>query len=65
MQALCNSHLIVHKLTTKELFRSAYMWRFGRDITDQSLTDDTQLFDERGKIPPYIVDYFVHIYGAH
>lgn len=65
MQALCNSHLIVHKLTAKEFFRSAYMWKFGKDISDLSLANDAKVFDERGKVPAYTVDYLVHCYGAH
>lgn len=65
MQALCNSHLIVNKLTAKEFFRSAYMWKFWKDITDTALYEDVKAFDEAGKVPAYATAYLIDVYGAN
>lgn len=64
MQALCQVHMKNNELTPRQFFRSAYMWKFGKDISDLSLTNDTKLFDERGKVPPYVVDYLIQVYGC-
>lgn len=64
MQALAMSHKHVHRLTTHELLRTAYMHRFGKDITCLSLANDAKCFDERGTIPPYLTEYLIHVYGV-
>jgi hypothetical protein len=40
------------------------MWRFGHDITELALCNDTKRYDELGYIPPYIQDYLAHVYGG-
>lgn len=50
MQALVSSHLHIHKLTTKEFFRSAYIHKFGIDCLDVALANDAKRFDEAGYI---------------
>jgi hypothetical protein len=64
MQALCNSHLIVHQLSPRQFFRAAYMWRWNKDIPEQSLEVDVMAFDKYGTVPSYISDYLVHCYGV-
>lgn len=64
MQALVSSHLHIHKLTTKEFFRSAYIHKFGIDCLDVALANDAKRFDEAGYIPPYVVNYIISIYGV-
>lgn len=65
MQALADSHKFVEQLSTRQFIRSAYHWKFGKDISDQALDDDSAAYDERGKVPPYMTDYLLHIYGVH
>lgn len=65
MQALADSHKFVNNLTTKEMLRTAYMWRFNKDITDEALRTDSEAFDNRGKVPPYLTEYMLHVYGTH
>ena len=65
VQALVSSHLHIHRLTTKEFFRSAYIHKFGVDCLDVALANDAKRFDESGFIPPYVVPYIIHIYGVH
>lgn len=64
MQALCNSHIIIHEMSPRQFFRTAYMWKFGKDITDLALANDAKLFDEYGQVPPYVTDYLIHCYGC-
>jgi len=65
MQALASVHMNNHRLTPREFFRSAYMWRFGKDIPPNSLDADIEAFQYTGKLQPYAVDYLINIYGAH
>lgn len=65
MQALFNAHLKNHQLSPKQFYRSAYMWKFGKDVSDLALANDLMVYQLQGKIPGYVVDYLVHCYGAH
>jgi hypothetical protein len=65
MLALVVQHIHRHKLTTKEFFRSAYLWRFGRDCLDISLANDAKRFDETGYLPDYVCKFASSIYGVH
>ena len=65
MQALASVHMNNHRLTPREFFRSAYMWRFGKDIPPQSLDADIEALQYTGKLQPYAEDYLINIYGAH
>lgn len=64
MQALVDSHLFVRNMKPNELFRAAYMSKFGKDITAKSLEDDVATYLQSGKIPPYLIDFMVKTYGA-
>ena len=64
MLALIDSHMFVHKMTALEFFRNAYYWRFSKDITTEALGNDSDAYQKHGKVPPYAVDYTVHIYGC-
>lgn len=63
MQALVDSHLFVNRLTIEEFLRTAYYFRFGRDITHNALTEDSKQYNEGGKIPPYVISYILFVYG--
>jgi len=65
MQALLDSHLNICQLKTNEFFKSAYLWKFKRDCLDITLANDVKSFDESGKIPAYVCDYIINIYGVH
>lgn len=65
MQALVDSHLFVHNIKPRELFRSAYMYKFHRPITEEALTEDVDGFTVQGKIPPYVTNYMIAEYGVH
>lgn len=65
MQALCQVHLLNNQLSPRQFFRSAYMWKFGKDATDLMLANDLLSYHTQGKIPAYVTDYLVHCYGAH
>lgn len=64
MRALAEVHMRNHGLTQKQFLRSAYQWKFSKDISDLSLCNDTKQLVEHGKIPQYLIDYILHIYGV-
>ncbi len=64
MQALANVHMINHHLSPRQFLRSAYMWRYQKDIPDLALASDAKALDEQGTIPCYLTDYLIHIYGV-
>lgn len=64
MQALFNVHLKHHNLSPKQFLRSAYMWKFGKDVSDLSLANDLMVYQLQGKIPNYARDYLIHCYGT-
>lgn len=64
MQALCSVHILNHRLTPREFFRTAYMWKFQKDIPPNSLNADIEAFQYIGNLQPYAVDYLIHIYGV-
>ena len=39
-------------------FRSAHIWKFGKDIKTQT---DVQAFRARGEVPKYVEEYVNHI----
>lgn len=65
MHALVESHLFLHRLEVKDLIRTAYMRKFGKDIPPQSLEDDANTFQKTGKVPAYLVDFMLAVYGVH
>jgi hypothetical protein len=65
MQALAHSHMSVNRLSGREMLRTAYYWRFNKDITDLALANDTKQFMESGNAPDYLVKYLIHCYGVH
>lgn len=64
MQALCKAHLLNHQLQPKQFFRSAYMWKWGKDATDLTLANDLLVYHTSGRLPAYVTDYLVHCYGT-
>ncbi len=65
MQALVDSHIFVRKMEARDLFRSAYMRKFQKDIPPKSLEEDVIEYLKSGKVPPYLVDFMLDTYGAH
>lgn len=45
------------------LFRTAYLWRFGKDLSRESLYDDIEQFLRDGTVPPYLCAYVVSRYS--
>lgn len=64
MLALVQVTCLTKGIAYKDYFRSAYMWRFGKDISQTSLAEDVDIFERQQLIPPYVVDYVVHCYGT-
>lgn len=65
MQALVSVHLLNHKMKVEELLRTAYMWRFDKDIPHRCLEEDAERFLKYGRMTPYLTDYMVECYGVH
>lgn len=64
MQALAQVHMLNHQLSPRQFLRSAYYWKFNKDITDLALASDTTQLNEQGKVPAYLTDYLIHVYGV-
>lgn len=64
MQALVSVHIQNNRLTPREFFRTAYMWKFQKDIPLVSLDEDVQALQYTGKLQPYAVEYLIYIYGV-
>lgn len=64
MQALADSHVFVQQLSPKQFLRSCYMWKFGKDITDEALNADARDYIEIGKVPAYVCAYLISRYGV-
>lgn len=65
MQALVDRHILINKIEPRELFRSAFLKKFGRDMPERSLDEDVKNYLENGKTPGYIIDFMIGIYGVH
>lgn len=63
MLVLARCHMRHNNLTPQQFLRATYMWKFDKDISDLSLTNDTKLFVEQGVVPPYAIAYLLFIYG--
>ena len=65
MQALADSHVFVNELSPRQFLRACYMWKFNKDITDEALETDAKDYTEIGKVPPYVCEYLINVYGAN
>lgn len=65
MQALVDSHIFVRKMEARDLFRAAYMKKYGKDMPPDSLEADLDEYLRVGKVPNYLVDFMIAEYGAH
>lgn len=63
MKALVLTHAEVRNIPLRDLFRTAYISAFQKDISSGSLDDDVKLFRSSGNTPPYVVKYFLKLYG--
>lgn len=63
--ALMHAHLRNNQMSARQFLRAAYQWRYGSDLIDLALCNDTKLYEEQGKVPQYAADYLLHIYGTH
>lgn len=61
MLALIQATCVARKCTSRDLFRTAYMWRFGKDIPAESLMDDVSDFSVKYKVPQYVIDYMLDL----
>jgi hypothetical protein len=55
-------HIRRHRLNSRQLFQTAYMWKWTRDIADMPLCNDLKSFHENHAIPIYLRDYLHFIY---
>lgn len=63
MKALVETHALVRGVSLRDLFRSAYMAIFGKDISQTALDDDLIGF-KQGITPPYVIKHFLNMIGA-
>lgn len=63
MQALIKEMVSLNGSCDKSYFRSAYVWRFGRDLSQDSLEADIRNFNSTGNAPQYVCEYTCHIVG--
>ena len=64
MQVLVQVHMLNHELSPRQFFRAAYQRFFSKDITEPALVSDISTFDKTGKVPNYLTDYLLSVYGA-
>lgn len=50
-------------ITARTFFRSAYLWRFNKDMPPNSLDDDVREYETHYAVPKYVIDYVLHIVG--
>lgn len=65
MRALVDSYAFVKGIDLRQLFRSAYLNKYQKDIPSEFLDQDVSVFERIGTVPPYMVDYMIGIYGVH
>lgn len=65
MLAIVQLYVSKHNLIPCDFFRSAYMNKFQKDISQSSLDEDVRKYQSYGTVPPYVVDFMLKIYGAH
>lgn len=63
MQILIQEMVRLNGSCIKSYFRSAYFWRFGKDLSQDSLDADVRNFEKTGNAPQYVCDYTCHIAG--
>lgn len=64
MRALVLVHAETRNVSVRDLFRAAYMERFGKDIPAASLDTDVETFHKKGDTPPYVIGYFLRLIGG-
>lgn len=65
MQALVDSHIFVNRLDPKDLFRSAYLRKFQKDIPPNALEEDVAKYKKGGLVPAYVTEMMLATYGVH
>ncbi|MFZ3032270.1 MAG: hypothetical protein WA082_04495 [Candidatus Moraniibacteriota bacterium] len=65
MRALVDLYAFVKEIDLRQLFRSAYLNKYQKDIQSQLLDQDVSVFERFGTVPSYMVDYMIGIYGVH
>lgn len=63
MRALVLTYVELQRIELRELFRSAYIAAFQKDIPPRSLDEDVEMFKRCGNSPPYVIKFFLKLYG--
>ncbi len=63
MRALVLTYVELRNVSLRDLFRTAYMAAFQKDIPSGSLDEDVRTFNNCGNTPPYVVKFFLRLYG--
>ena len=56
--------MLTYRLQSMELLRTAYYRAFNKDITTDALKQDTDAYNNHGKIPKYLTAYMLYVYGT-
>lgn len=59
VELLCQTKKITHR----EIFRTAYVWKFNKDIPYECLEQDVEDFKRTYNTPPYVTSYLTDMYG--
>lgn len=64
MHALVLAHAEAKRVSVRDIFRAAYMYAFEKDAPPRSLEDDLEAFHKTGNSPPYVIRYFLELFGS-
>jgi len=65
MDALIRAVVARRKISVRDFFRYAYIFKFHKDIPWGALDDDVKAFESSLNAPPYVVDYVVAYYATN
>lgn len=64
MKALVSTYASVRGIELRDLFRSAYLRAFQKDMPPHSLDEDLRIFNEQGVTPKYLINFLLSIIGT-
>ena len=64
MRALVDSHIFVNQLQPKDLFRAAYLKKYGKEIPPGALNEDVRKYLTYGDCPNYVIEMMLQRYGC-
>lgn len=59
MLTLVETHIKLRGVEARDFFRAAHMALFQRDLPPAVVSEDVAAYNEKGKIPPYVVNYML------